>query len=112
MTKIHKLKFDGYSVGDRLLEDTYFGVNIEIDGKKANITSVEPWDEFDAVFLEQINIPYFEKKIRKYLEEIFTSLATYYEENDSDYEQDIAEYEEEVKSNDPLVSGIQFLLEI
>jgi hypothetical protein len=107
MATIHNLKYNGYYVGDRLLEDVYFKVSIEVDSINAEIKEVTPWDEDDAAYLAQINLDYFIPLITANVQQNLDSLRSYYEENGSDFAADMKKFEEE--TGEP---GIQVLLEI
>lgn len=107
MATIHNLKYNGYDVGDRLLEDVYFKVAIEIDGIDAEIKEVTPWDEDDAAYLAQINLDYFIPLIKANVQRTLDSLRKYYEENATDFATDFKDFEEE--TGEP---GVQLILEI
>lgn len=64
----HILKFDGYSVGDTLLDGAMFDVHIEETGDDLVIGEIGPSPEH-ADYLKQINVAHFVPLIRKQVQE-------------------------------------------
>jgi hypothetical protein len=60
----HILKFDGYEVGDRLLEGVLFDVHVEETDTDLVIGEIGPSAEH-ADYLKQINVAHFVPLIRK-----------------------------------------------
>lgn len=108
MAKTYKLKYDGYTVGgDRLLDQVFFAVSIQIHEKSATILDIQPWSEHDASYLKQINVEHFKPLIKKDIEHNIEYLENLAIENGETFQQMMQEFEEEC--DEP---GIQFLLEV
>lgn len=67
-TTAHVLKFEGYSVGDRLLEGVLFDVHIEETDDDLVIGEIGPSAE-SADYLKQVNVAHFVPMIRKRVQE-------------------------------------------
>jgi hypothetical protein len=98
----HRLKYDAYRVGDRLLDGVSFAVSLEIEGRTAEIVSVEPWSEEDASYLESVN---FERFKRLTVEQLRPDID--YGKEGLSFEEAMAEFEEE--TGEP---GVQLFVEV
>lgn len=107
MTNIHRLKYDGYRVAERLLEQVYFAVHVEIDGVNAEIKDVTPWDEAEAEYLAQFNLNHFIPLIKQDVQDNIDYLKSYHAKNGGNFESDMAEWTDETGE-----AGIQVLLEV
>lgn len=104
--KTHRLRFDAYQVGDRLLDGVNFGVFVEVDGNSATIGAVEPWDEGDASYLQRINMDHFTPLAIASLQRNIDALTKIYADEGTTVEKEVAQWE--IEYDEP---GIQVLLE-
>lgn len=107
MTSVHRLKYDAYKVGDRLLDGVSFGINLEIDGFDVKIVSVEPWGDIDANYLDNINFEKFKALAIKDLQHNIDYLVNLLKNENKTIEKEMDEWEQE--SGDP---GIQIFVEV
>lgn len=107
MSTVHRLKYDGYKVGDRLLEGVYFAVHVEIDGANAEIKDVTPWDDEEAKYLAKFNLNHFIPLIKQDVQSNIDYLKNIYATDGGDFESDMADW-----NTDTGEDGIQVLLEV
>jgi hypothetical protein len=103
----HRLKYDAYRVGDRLLDGVSFAVSLEIEGRTAEIVSVEPWSEEDASYLESVNFERFKRLTVEQLRPDIDYLTEFYGKEGLSFEEAMAEFEEE--TGEP---GVQLFVEV
>jgi len=103
----HRLKYDAYRVGDRLLDGVSFAVSLEIKGLSAEILSVEPWSEADASFLKSVNFERFRVLTVEQLRPDIAYLADFFHKEGKSFEEAMAEFEEE--TGEP---GVQLFMEV
>ncbi len=106
MSKVHRLEFDGYTVGDRLLDGVSYAVELEEIDNHLTVKGVSPWDEADAAYLESLNSAKFEKLVWKETEELIVALEEYCSEEGITLQEIMDEFEAD--TGEP---GIQVLLE-
>lgn len=104
---IHRLKFDAYRVGDRLLDGVHFAVLLDVEGLSARVVGLVPWDESSASYLKNFTIGIFREGVAKQLQPDIDYLARFYGEQGKTLEDAMADWTEE--SGEP---GVQIFVEV
>ena len=102
----HVYNYDGYTVGDRLLEDVMFSVEIDVEGNAYTLGDISPAPD-SVDYLKRIKWKTYVKAMRKDIEGKLSHLASYAQGEGSSLEKEIASFEA-----DENMPGIQILDEV
>lgn len=103
---VHYLLFNGYEVGDRLLEGVYFKVSLKVEGMNAEIIDIIP-DESAYPYIENIRWENYVEAIRKNVQFNIDHLKNFYKDDNTTFEKEFEKFQEEIGEN-----GVQLIMEV